>query len=697
MKEERSVHNLAISLYRNRQPEKALEVIVPLLHEQTGNGTLLNLAGACCYSMGKKLEAAAYWERATFIQPEAVEPHCNLGTVLCELGQLARGEKLLRHAFAIAPESAEVSSNLGNVLRQRGMLSDAEEVYRRGLASHPNYATLHNNLGAVLRALKRPAESEIAYRNALTAEPRFTEAYNDLALLLQKLGRFAEADEAFRRALEIDTGFVLGYSNHARLLYEMRRYEEAAIAAARAIELNPNNADAQLILGEALATQNAGDIQPSINAYRRAVEINPDSIIAHSNLAYSLLFKSDDGYEILRECRRFAAQFEAPYLAQDVDYANDRVEGRRLRIGYVSPDFCNHCQSLYMMPLLRNHDHVSLEIYCYSSVRITDKVTAQLSKYADIWRDVSMSSDESVAKIIKDDQIDILVDLTMHMSGGRPLLFARRPAPVQVAWLAYPGTTGSRAITYRLTDPWLAPPESSKADDRYSERSIRLPDTFWCYDPLVTPFPVSGLAADENGFVTFGCLNSPRKLTDRTLQLWAAILKSVVDSKMILLLAQGSAREQVRSIFEAMGVDPSRLIFRDYQPRKAYLLTFEKIDITLDTFPYNGHTTSLDSFWMGVPVVTIVGSSPVSRAGYALLQNLGLPELSASTDEEFVRIAVRLARDRSRLRTLRCSLRERMEQSPLMDGPRFARGVEQAYLRMWKEWCQSGRSVEQIQ
>jgi predicted O-linked N-acetylglucosamine transferase (SPINDLY family) len=291
-----------------------------------------------------------------------------------------------------------------------------------------------------------------------------------------------------------------------------------------------------------------------------------------------------------------------------------------------------------------------------------------------------------------DDRIDILVDLTMHMAKGRPLLFARRPAPVQVAWLAYPGTTGSQAIGYRLTDPWLDPIDDAGADNRYSERSLRLPDSFWCYDPLATAPEPGPLPAERDGYVTFGCLNNPHKLTDRTFGLWAQVLNNVPRSRLLLLLLpSGTTRDIVRKKFSQLGIDDACLTLVSYQKREDYLRTYQSIDIALDVFPYNRHTTSLDALWMGVPVVTVIGKTPASRAGYSLVSNIGLSELAATTDAGFVACATRLASDLSALGDLRSGLRARMEASPLMDGARFARGMESAFRQMWKDWCDAER------
>ena len=318
-------------------------------------------------------------------------------------------------------------------------------------------------------------------------------------------------------------------------------------------------------------------------------------------------------------------------------------------------------------------------------------MTERIRNSVDHWRDTVGLSDDEVARQVRDDQIDILVDLTMHMSNGRPQLMARKPAPVQVAYLAYPGTTGLSAIDYRLTDPYLDPPGQTDADS--VEQSFRLPDTFWCYDPLTeTPVPNS-LPLITADHVTFGCLNNFCKVTDQTLALWSGVLQAVAGSRLLLLAPAGTARQRILDRLHEENIEPARIEFVEHRPRAQYLELYHRIDVCLDTLPYNGHTTSLDSYWMGVPVVTRVGRTVVGRAGYSQLTNLGFSELVAWSDEEFVSLAARLAADRLRLTHLRSTLRERMERSPLMDAARFARNIESAYREMWRRWCASGRST----
>jgi predicted O-linked N-acetylglucosamine transferase (SPINDLY family) len=342
---------------------------------------------------------------------------------------------------------------------------------------------------------------------------------------------------------------------------------------------------------------------------------------------------------------------------------------------------------------LASHDRGQFQVYCYADVAGPDPVTARLRNGADIWRPIAAMSDQAVADLIRADRIDILVDLTMHMGNARPLVLARKPAPLQVAYLAYPGTTGLTSIDYRLTDPYLDPP--GQYDDCYTEQSIRLPHTFWCYDPLATdigtdPPPQPGpLPAMANGYVTFGCLNNFCKLNDGVLELFSRVLGRVDRSRLLLLAPHGQARQRTLDRLARGGVADDRVQFVDLQPRRDYLAEYRRIDIGLDTLPYNGHTTSLDSLWMGVPVVTRVGATVVARAGLSQLSNLALTELIAWSDEQFVEIAVQLAGDLPRAAELRRTLRPRMMASPLTDADQMARHIEAVYRSIWRNFAAS--------
>ncbi len=534
--------------------------------------------------------------------------------------------------------------------RQAGRLPAAEQIYRRVLAVAPDHADAHFKLGNTLRDQGKTNEAVACYRRALELKPDFVNAHNNLGNSFRSLGKLDDAIACYRRILELKPDFVEAHSN----------------------------------LGSVYTQQ--GNLDEAVACYRRALELKPEIAGTYSNLVYTLIFHPDyDSRTIYEEHLSWNKQFAVPLATLTQPHSNERTSGRRLRIGYVSSDFREHVVGFNLLPLFREHDHHQFEVFCYAHVRRPDLTTSLFQNYADNWRNVVGITDESLAQIIREDRIDILVDLTLHMALNRLLVFARKPAPVQVTFAGYPGTTGLTAIDYRLTDLYLDPPEFN--DHNYSEKSVRLPDTFWCYDSITNGPAVNRLPAHEKGYITFGNLNNFIKINASVLELWAQVLKAVDRSQILIRAAEGSHRQHTLDFLEQQGVSPSRVNFVGNQSRLQYLELYHRIDIGLDTFPYNGHTTSLDSFWMGVPVITTVGRTVVGRAGLSQLMNLGLSELIAETPEQFVRVAVELANDLPRLTELRATLRHRMMNSPLMDAPRFTQNIEAAYRMMWQNWC----------
>lgn len=625
-------------------------------------------------------EARASYEQAIALRPEFAQAWFNLG-ILLENTEPEAAQNALHHAVELDPSFAPAWNALACLLPD-SRWQEARDALMRAVDIDPNFAVAWSNLAHILSRTNR-AEAESAARKAIALNPNLVSAYYNLGVLL---GR-ERADEAIR----VLQHAVALKPDHANAWYQLGHLlsftdpAEALVALRKATSLNPEIASAHAVLGNVFLAM--GSAEESVAALRHALACDRDNIVAHANLIFALPFVSDCPKLLMREGARFAAQHEAPVFVRAREHLDNRTPNRRLRIGYVSPDFGAHCQSLFTIPLLSNHNHADFEIICYSSVAEPDHVTASIRGLADVWRDARVLDDEALAQQIRADRVDILVDLTMHMEGCRRLLFARRPAPVQVAWLAYPGTTGSPAMDYRLSDCWLDPPDEPGRDALYSERTIRLSHTFWCYDPLTEDVAVNSLPAANGAPFTFGCLNNPAKASDHALSLWAGALAAVPESRLLVLEPQGVPQSHLTARYAAHGIDPSRVSFIARQPRRAYLQTYHRIDLALDSFPCNGHTTSLDAFWMGVPVVTRAGCSAISRGGKSIAGNLGLSELVAYTDSEFVRAAHAVASDLPRLAALRGTLRTRMEASALMDASRFAADIERAYREMWREYC----------
>jgi predicted O-linked N-acetylglucosamine transferase (SPINDLY family) len=530
----------------------------------------------------------------------------------------------------------------------------------------------------------RLREADHLYRQILAQHPEHAETIHYMGVMASQMGHMQIAVDLMRRAIRLKPDYAAAWGNLGKALKESGQLDDAIAAYRQAIVLRADLAIAHNNLGVAL--DRAGQTDEAIAAYRSAIAIDPNFAEAHSNLAYVLQFHPDyDAHAIAEELGRWNRLHAQP-LGTTQPHRNDRNPERRIRIGYVSPDFRDHVIGRNVLPLLREHNRERFEITCYSQVLAPDAITQRFGKLADRWRNIVGLSDERVAAQIREDRIDILVDLTLHLAGNRLKVFARKPAPVQVTFAGYPGSTGLAAIDYRLSDPYLDPP--GEIDESiYREKTLRLPDSFWCYDPFDADEVVGPLPVSETGYVTFGCLNNFCKVNAAMVGLWGKVMVAVSRSRLVLLASQGSHRRRVVDQLGAAGIEPARVEFVVYGPRSEYLKVYHRIDVGLDSFPYNGHTTSLDSLWMGVPVVTLAGQTPVSRAGWCQLSNLGLGELAGRTPEQFVQIAVELASDQPRLRLLRRALRRRMETSPLMDAPRFARNVEAAYSQMWGAIC----------
>jgi predicted O-linked N-acetylglucosamine transferase (SPINDLY family) len=524
----------------------------------------------------------------------------------------------------------------------------------------------------------------VCFRRSLELQPNYPEAHNNLGVALVKLGRYGEAHAAFRKALAIRPDYPDVYLNLGIALDLQDFLDEAAAAFQRAIELKPDFAKPHNSLGNAYRER--GELDAALAAYRRGLELDPDQALVHSNLVFTLHFHpaSDDAV-IAAENRHWSKRFVEPLLSVVRLPANDRDPEKRLRIGYVSPDFRLHAITHFLVPLLEAHDHSAFEIFAYSSVRSPDAITARIEKAVDVWRDVHRLSDANLVERIREDRIDLLVDLSMHTANNRLLTFARQPAPVQVSWLAYPGNTGLATIEYRLTDARIEP--AAPDNPQTAEQPWRLPDAWCCFAPIADFPAVSPLPAAENGYVTFASLNQFGKLNEELFSVWAQLLTRLPTSQLLMICPRGQAQERVRSIFASHGVAPERLALVAPCPLPRFMELFARIDIALDAYPCNGMTTTCHSLWMGVPVITRSGAMAVSRAAGSLLQTIGLGEWVAHGAEDYVRLAMEYAADLPRLARLRTTLRERMQTSPLMDAPRFARHMEVAYRAMWRLWC----------
>jgi protein O-GlcNAc transferase len=532
-------------------------------------------------------------------------------------------------------------------------------------------------------------EAAAVYQQILNAEPRHADALHLLGVLANDVGQRDVAIRLISQAIVVQGDQPTYHYHLGEAFRASGKLTEAIGCYQQTLRMDPANFRALNNMAGLL--RYLGRAGEAIDAYRQTTRLQPAAVEVHSNLLYTLnLDPACDPRTVFAEHLAWAKIHAEPLTALASPPTNDRTPDRRLRIGYVSSHFRQHAVNFFSEPMLAAHDHALFEIFCYSGNPVDDAVTERLKSTVDHWREIHGKSDAEVADLVRNDRIDILVDLTGHIDGHRLLVFARKPAPVQVTYLGYQNTTGMSAIDYRLTDARADPP--GRTDAYYTEQLIRLPRSFFCYQPPSDAPPITPLPAGHLGHVTFGSFNNFSKVGPAVLACWWQILGRVHGSRL-LVLAEGAADVE-RLVLESARsaeIECERVEVVGRRPNFEYLQLIQRADIGLDPFPFSGHTTTCDSLWMGVPVVMLEGETYASRFGGSVLANVGLEGLIAGSIERYVECAVALSGDLGGLVKLRNELRPRMADSALLDFQGFTRHLEQAYRRMWLSWCASGQ------
>ncbi len=627
-----------------------------MLNRLPGNTDLQNAIGVLAYRTRRAQEARQWIGQAVAANPMRVDYLNNLGLALQELGEFEQAAASFNRALQIDPSGLAAAYNFGIMRASQRLWTEAVTLFRHALRHHPHHIDTWLELGIALNRSGEIEEAIAIYREGLVLHPNQARLWNNLGNALNRRSDLEAAEQAFCEALRCNPTDALAANNLGNVLVELGRLDEA------------------------------------LASVRQSMALNPASPTPHSNLIFFMQLHPEIGSDtITAECHRWWERHGVPLKNSRRTHENDRISERRLRIGYVSPDFRTHASVRHMLPAIEAHNPSQFELVLYSVSDAGDTFTERFRKASLIWHDAGQWTDERLAAQIRTDRIDILIDLSLHAAGNRLPVFAREPAPLQASFAGYPGSTGLETIRHRITDRFLDPPGSPESFP--GEEFVRLPESFWCFDPLGPTPEVNPAPVLEKGVVTLGCLGKFAKVNDPVLGCWAAILLRVPQSRLLLLCPAGEAQSRVRTFFARRGVAAERVIFTDRLPRDEYLRLHHRIDLALDPFPYNSHMTSCDALWMGVPFVSLAGSTPVSRGGLSLLSTVGLPELVAFTHEDYVRLAADLASDPPRLAELRDGMRARMQSSPLMDAPQFARGLEAAYRAMWQRWCASSQKA----
>jgi protein O-GlcNAc transferase len=592
----------------------------------------------------------------------------------------------------MSPKSIADLFNRAHDCRSRGDYAKAIPNLLEIIRREPANAQAHNNLGLLYYENGDAARAGKCFAKALTLKSDLFEANFGLGMVREEAGDLSGAKESYCEALRLRPDAADAHFRLGTIMREWDLLDRAAACFRNSLRFRPGHVLSLINLGETL--QAAGKIDESEVLFRKAIAIEPNNSIAWSNLFISMNYDLGFTPQKIFDAHCKWGSAVTGRLPLHARFTNNADPERRLRIGYVSSDFCRHPAASFLEPVLRFRDCGRFELFCYSQGAVKDEKTEKFRGYADQWREIRTVDDGEAERTIRADAVDILVDCTGHMAHNRLLLFARKCAPVQVSWIGYPNTTGLAAVDYRFTDAIVDPPGGPRL---FTEELVRLKNGFCCFTPSESAPAIASLPAQANGFVTFGSLHNPARLNGEVVALWAAVLKVIPLSRLLIFRTTLDEEIIVRLTgeFGAEGIDSKRIDFLRVVPAEGHAALYHRVDIALDTFPWSGHTTACEALWMGVPVVTLRGDRHAGRMVASVLSTIGLGDCIASDKKEYVAICQKMAGNLNGLGDLRKGLRERMKASPLCDGESFARIVENEYRIMWKKWC-SGKEFKKL-
>ena len=718
-----ALHNLGNALVQDKQFDEAIVVSQNAIVINGNFAPTHNNLGNAWKNKENLTEAIACYKKAIELDPNFAEAHNNLGNTLQDAKELESAIAAYQTAISLNPQNAEFQCNLGTALMAQEKTDEAIEAYQRSIALDPDYPNAHFNLGVAwvekeeiekaIASQERAVELRPNYfdaivnlgavyaeddqfdrgiemlRRAQAIKPASAEPHNNIGVIFRSQEMQEPALHSFLQALALEPRHLKALNNAGGTWKSVGKLDEAFESYRNAIHVESDNVDA--IGGLASVYQDMGQMDLAVEHYKKAVDLDPERVEIFEGLLFGMLYNAEsDPVDVFKAHVDWARLHTGKFATLIHPFKNDPSPDRRLRIGYISGDFRLHSVNHFFQPLLEAHHKEVADIYCYANLRTPDAITERLQTFATAWRDVYKLTNDEVADLIREDEIDVLIELSGHTGHNRLMMLAQKPAPIQASFLGYPATTGLNTMDYRISDIYADPP--GMTENHYTENVIRLPHTAWCYQPPPTASEVAPTPAIESGRITFGSFNYRGKISDYILDSWMRILATVPDSRLIIK-SKGStsngSRLRINLAMERHTIGPGRVELLEWIAPAEHYRHFGKIDIALDSYPYHGTTTTCETLWMGVPVVTLAGAAHVSRVGVSLLTNIGLPQLVAQSRDEYVRIAVDLAGDIPRLADLRAGMRDRMRASPLMDADTFASDVETACRTMWRTWCQS--------
>ena len=596
---------------------------------------------------------------------------------------------LIRRLFRKGPSRQWLEQ--AATLQQAGRYREAEELCQARLAQDDRDIGARQALAAALLAQGKTSEGLACLGKAAALAPRDAQIQETLGRVQTTTGRIDAAIASYRRALAIEPD--LGHATDALvlLLKTTGAYEEAEDRSREALAKIGDSAHRRHALAGALFEQ--GYVDEAVSELKTSLALDPHAPVVGSDLLRALNYADGIAPAALFEAHRGWAERHADALSAHAPaFANDRDPARRLKVGYVSPYFHRHAVTFFLESVIEHHDREAFEVVLYADVARPDEYSERLKAHGALWRSTVGKSDEALVQMVREDRIDILVDLSGHTPRHRLLASAQKPAPVQVTWNGYPNTTGLSAMDYRVTDALCDPP--GETDRFHSETLVRLPGIYMSWRPPEAAPDPGPLPAAASGRITFGSFNACYKITPTAARLWSRALEAVPNSRLVLFVVPGPrAERRLRDLFGTCGIGADRLEIRPRLAHEAFLEAHREVDIALDSYPYHGTTTTCFSLWMGVPVVCLTGAEHRSRVGLTLLSSIGLAELAPASPDGFVRAAARLAAGIDELAALRAGLRQRLLGAPLTDGVACARALERSFREMWEAWCTQERGA----
>jgi predicted O-linked N-acetylglucosamine transferase (SPINDLY family) len=586
--------------------------------------------------------------------------------------RLPEAEAAYRKILRAIPHWGDGHAELASVLAEQNKSDLALAALEKAIANRAsNPVFCFSNMGVLLHRMQRYAEAVAVYLKAIALMPGYRIAHYNLSEALLKLERYPEAELSARVAVQLDPKRADGYVSLGLSFYHRHRYVEALQQFQIALSLDPSDVNA--CMNSVLCYGRLGDLERTEQTLRRTIDLSPNEPELSSGLVMLLNYTHGDQLPVvLNESREYDRRHVAHLLPTHRPHVMDRNADRPVRIGYVSPDFRQHAVAFFLLPVMARHDRKQFHITAYAELGTPDAVTQRFQSYADVWRNTLGKSADEVAEQIRADRIDALIDLAGHTVSNRLDVFARKPAPVQITWLGYPNTTGVSTIDYRLTDRFADPPE---ADAYYTEKLIRLPDAFFVYEPPAEAGEAAPLPMLKNGHITFGSFNNIAKIRPEVARRWAEILRAIPDARLMLAGISPLASDRMRSHFE--GIDPARIETVDFVGLEGYMQLLNKVDIALDAFPWVGHTSTCHALWMGVPMISMIGPTAVSRASLSIMAHLGMDkDWITHAPAQYVAKAIEWSSKLIELTQLRSNLRDRLRASALMNAPRFTKHFE---------------------